>query len=262
MLFLVVAFAWTWAFELAGRARQTGAHPIDGVGPWLVVASFGPTVAAFAAAASEGRVRDLVRRIGRFRQRWTTWLMACYLLVPAAVVAAIVWSNGDTESALAEAVLLVFVPVIGLFSILTGPLGEELGWRGVLLPRLLERRSPMVAALTVGSVWAVWHAPLWTFDDFIPGLGARVFVPLYVLSIVAFSVVMTLLHHRSSGSVAVAILAHGVFNSVVLPFEALHDDGVLTVATAWPFTVVVTVTAVVVAVTTRFRLGAPARTTR
>jgi hypothetical protein len=42
-----------------------------------------------------------------------------------------------------------------------GPLGEELGWRGYLQPRLMERSSPVATSLVIGTVWTFWHTPLY-----------------------------------------------------------------------------------------------------
>jgi uncharacterized protein len=247
-LFLVVSFVWTWTLEIIGRSRQGGGHSIDNMGPWLILATFGPLAGALAAGQLDGGgVRALLRRFGPLRQRWATWLLAGYVLVPAAVVLAAVFSGGQIGKAVREIALLAFVPLVGLFSIIGGPLGEEFGWRGVFLPWLLQRRTPLVSAVIVGVIWAVWHAPLWTLDDFIPGLPAAVFIPLYIISLVAFSLVMTALALRSSGSIAVAMLAHGVFNSILLPFDALRDDGVLTASSAVPFTIATVLTAIVVA---------------
>lgn len=39
-------------------------------------------------------------------------------------------------------------------------LGEELGWRGYLLPRLMRCTSTSRAVLLSGLIWGVWHAPL------------------------------------------------------------------------------------------------------
>jgi membrane protease YdiL (CAAX protease family) len=43
--------------------------------------------------------------------------------------------------------------------LILGPLGEELGWRGFSLPRLLQRFNPFFASLILGAVWGVWHLP-------------------------------------------------------------------------------------------------------
>lgn len=63
-------------------------------------------------------------------------------------------------------IILQFIPQI-LIAILLAPilnlaptLGEELGWRGYLLPKLCERYSNVVAVLISGIIWGVWHAPM------------------------------------------------------------------------------------------------------
>ena len=41
-----------------------------------------------------------------------------------------------------------------------GPLGEEAGWRGFLLPRLLKRFDPLLASVYLALIWGIWHLPL------------------------------------------------------------------------------------------------------
>lgn len=54
-----------------------------------------------------------------------------------------------------------------LVGVLLGPainfipaLGEELGWRGYLLPRLMQQTSPRKAIVISGIIWGLWHAPM------------------------------------------------------------------------------------------------------
>jgi hypothetical protein len=49
-----------------------------------------------------------------------------------------------------------YVPLFALMMVnpLQGSLGEELGWRGFALPRLLSDRSPLTASLLLGGLWA------------------------------------------------------------------------------------------------------------
>jgi membrane protease YdiL (CAAX protease family) len=58
--------------------------------------------------------------------------------------------------------LSALVPAFALMMLnpLQGSLGEEPGWRGFGLPRLLSDRSPLVATLILGVLVAGWHAPL------------------------------------------------------------------------------------------------------
>jgi uncharacterized protein len=248
-IFVMVAFSWTWVIELVGRSRIDGPLKLEELGPLLIVASFGPTIGAVVAVVSEhgwSGIRLLFKLLGPIRGHWQTWVLAGYVLVPAAFVSLLIFCGGRFGDAASEGALLVFLPLVALFSIIGGPLGEELGWRGVLLPALLSRWSPIKAGVVVGLVWALWHAPLWTFSDFIAKLPAATFVPLYVVSLVAMSSIMTVLHLRSAGSVFMAMVAHAALNTVLLPFESLDDDGLLSVPTAWPLTLTVVFSAIVV----------------
>jgi membrane protease YdiL (CAAX protease family) len=48
---------------------------------------------------------------------------------------------------------------VRLINPLDGPMGEEPGWRGFALPGLQASRSPLVAALILAPLIAVWHLP-------------------------------------------------------------------------------------------------------
>ena len=52
------------------------------------------------------------------------------------------------------------IPTILWAGLFAGPLGEELGWRGFLLPEFQKRFPNLKSAIIIGIVWFIWHIPL------------------------------------------------------------------------------------------------------
>jgi uncharacterized protein len=136
---------------------------------------------------------------------------AFWALVWAAAAAA-GWSGELSRPMLVEQGLVsavVLVPVLAL----TDGLGEETGWRGFALPRMLDRYGPVVASVLLGLLWAVWHVPLF----FTEGLALYGDSPLLLLlELPAVAIVYTWIFQRTSGSVLLAILLHASMNVAVL----------------------------------------------
>ena len=90
-----------------------------------------------------------------------------------------------------------------------GPMGEEPGWRGFALPRMLARWSPLRASVLLGMVWAVWHLPLF----WIPGSAhASHGFGWFSLAAVSFSVIITWAFLGANRVLLVPILIHGSAN--------------------------------------------------
>src|SRR5690348_16404789 len=66
-------------------------------------------------------------------------------------------SSVDFHALLVSAPLLLFTTA-NIF-VDPGPWGEETGWRGFALPRLLTLHSPLTAAIILGVIWGIWHTP-------------------------------------------------------------------------------------------------------
>jgi membrane protease YdiL (CAAX protease family) len=206
-LFIVL---WMWIF----MALVIALVPIDPVeGPQFVhvalvflVAS--PTIFGFLfARIIDGKrgVRSLFARLGRWRVG-LTWYAASLLLIPAVIGAATLLRGllgADLKELDLLGNLLFAIPI----SLLAGVM-EEFGWRGFLLPKVLEKHGALKAALLVGGVWALWHAPINYLG--VSKYGAEAVPILLVLLVlpVAETVIMVWIFMRTRQSMLLMVLMH------------------------------------------------------
>jgi membrane protease YdiL (CAAX protease family) len=108
---------------------------------------------------------------------------------------------------------------LGVASLFYG-LGEEAGWRGFLLPRLMQRGSALVATLAVAVVWAAWHAPFFAYRfDF---SGPSTVVGFFV-AMAAGALWLTFLYLSTGGSVLAVAAWHAVWNVANLIAAEMSD---------------------------------------
>ncbi len=155
-VFFALTFLLTWAVwvprALVSQDRMQAGWPAD-VAP---LSTYGPAVAALIVAAlvGGGAVRDLGGRLVRWRVGWQWY--AVVLLGPVAfwaVVWALLellgWESTASRPLLLEEGLAAALPLL-LVLTLTDGLGEETGWRGFALPRLLVRHTALIASALLG----------------------------------------------------------------------------------------------------------------
>jgi membrane protease YdiL (CAAX protease family) len=105
------------------------------------------------------------------------------------------------------AVLLgLWIPMFN-YNLLGGPLFEEFGWRGFLQARLQQVVPPWIAAVCVGVMWALWHAPLFLVHWSSASPLTFLFITIGSSTLIAFA------FNASGGAVLVAILMHAAFNA-------------------------------------------------
>lgn len=103
-----------------------------------------------------------------------------------------------------------------VFLLLAGVItyGEELGWRGYLLPDLADRVGPVAATALVGVVWALYHFPALYFGAQTTGLGDPLIVALIqmgaVFAVATFPISYS--YFLSDGSVIPPVLLHLTWN--------------------------------------------------
>lgn len=114
------------------------------------------------------------------------------------------------------AVFVIYAVIQGVLGTITScasAIGEEIGWRGFLLPRVLQFMNPFKASLLVGIVWAVWHYPLMlsAVDFSKPGewLPGMLF---FTIMVIALSYIYTYFTIKSS-SILPAVILHASHNN-------------------------------------------------
>ncbi|WP_395243507.1 CPBP family intramembrane glutamic endopeptidase [Agromyces sp. MMS24-K17] len=109
--------------------------------------------------------------------------------------------------------------------------GEEIGWRGWLLPSLRPIGTAWALVLS-GAIWGLWHAPL-----ILLGYNYQRTDVVGLLSMVAFCVLTGFVigwMRLRSASVWPAVVAHGAINTATSQFLLLVDaDSLADPATLW-----------------------------
>jgi uncharacterized protein len=118
--------------------------------------------------------------------------------------------------------------------------GEEIGWRGYALPRLLKQQSPLAASLLLGVPWAALHLIL-----LLPGMLSEGAPPVaQFLIILALAVLLTWVYIGAGrNGVVAAILLHGTQNLL-----SFINTGIDPSRTTWLMAAVYTLAAIIVVV--------------
>lgn len=102
---------------------------------------------------------------------------------------------------------------------LFGALGEEIGWRGFLVPELAEGLSFSEVSILSGTIWGAWHLPQIVFGSFHNGVSRLTSAACFMLSGIGLSFLLAWLRLRSGSLWPAVVLhaSHNIFMMLVLP---------------------------------------------
>ena len=258
-LFLTLFFS-SLSYVPIIRAGTANVHG----GLFVLTMMWSPAVAAILTQLIATRsLRGLGWRLGSAR-----WLVIAYILpiVYALPVYAFTWltglgsllnpyqfspltrQNSSPDLITALTVFVLIKATKGVAETLIFSLGEEIGWRGLLVPELAKMTSFTKTALISGIVWAAWHMPgIFLADLNTSGTPNWYTAIMFAVMIIALSFPFAWLRLKS-GSLWTAVLLHTTHNIFIQGvFDRLTGHGGITPYITGEFGIGLALTTVIVA---------------
>ncbi len=191
--------------------------------PWYTTGTgffvFGPSIAGLiviAMTSGKEGMRDVGQRSLRWRVGLRWWAVALFftgLILLFSIAINTIFLGGDIPSFAFFRQEWYLIPTVFLITMIGGPLGEEFGWRGFALPNLQRKWGPMIASIIIGTVWALWHLPLFFQPDTIHAQIGIKFLPVYIIGEIVLATIMTWVYNNTGGSLLVGgIILHNADN--------------------------------------------------
>ena len=228
-VFLLITMALSAIFYVLIGAAGT----VEGGGSLYVLGMmWSPGVAAIVTRLLfQGNLRGMGWRWGRTRYQLWSYLLPFLLALVAYVP---VWLTGlggfydqtfvaqmagrfglpPSQPALVILVALLYAGTVGMVGSLVSALGEEIGWRGFLVPELAKTNNFARTSLISGIIWAVWHYPGIILGIYSSGAPAWYVLMAYTVFILGFSFLLAWFRFKS-GSVWTAMFLHASYNLFV-----------------------------------------------
>ena len=224
-LFLLLTYALTWTmFIVVAVAIPARTAPGAAL---VLLGAFAPSIVATSLTWRAGGTPAVRALLGRMLIAGVPVRLYVIALAYRAIVKLVAaglhrviagaWPPLGTEAiVLIPLAILVSTPVQA---------GEEIGWRGFALPRLAERFGLRAASLLLGVIWACWHLPQFYIAD--ADTYHQSFV-VWAPQVVAISVALAWMYHRSGGSLLLTMLMHAAINNTkdIVPSAASPPPGV------------------------------------
>lgn len=152
---------------------------------------------------------DVSFRLGEWRGLWAILVALVFPIGVGAIAYGIAWTTGLAKFVLpTQGIAWATLTLVILFAA-----GEEIGWRGYLLTRLIEAGVSRPILIS-GLVWSVWHIPLILGGGYAAGLSPMLSVAIFVFGVTSVAYVFAYLR-LSTGSVWSAIVLHAAWNIII-----------------------------------------------
>lgn len=227
---IALFYGLTMLFSGVFDAFVLSAGKMDGGDLLYVTGSmWSPALAAFATKAIyRENIRELPWTWGTARYAWLGYLIPIAYALPVYLAVWVFGLGGFADQAFIKrtaevfgwsnfpngmtlTLFVVLTATLGLVGKMSRALGEEIGWRGFLVPELAKVVGFSGVGIISGLMWAIYHFPVLLFADYNAGTPALYGLTCFTLMVVADSFILAWLTLRS-GSLWPAAIFHGSHN--------------------------------------------------
>jgi len=234
-VFLTLTFLWSWTNWFIGLNYLLDGINQESISKFITVffiGVYGPALSSiFTTLFFDGfkGVFELIKKffIWKVPLKYYIYIIALPLIFVLIAIGLYNQFVGDIGAF--DKTAYISIPTILLAGSYAGPLGEELGWRGFLLPELQKSFPNLKTAIVIGVIWFLWHIPLWwaPFGTLVSG-SPITFLPVftYFVMLICLSIIITWLVINSKGSVLIAFLFHLSINAgiALMFFPEINAD--------------------------------------
>jgi membrane protease YdiL (CAAX protease family) len=219
--------------------------------PWSLVwflGVFSPSISAVVVSwiiGGTAQVKQLLSGLTRWKVGLGWYFAAAFLILGPLAIALVYGLLGNPVTGLRPGVTSSSLLGTIAFQLFSGPIAEEMGWRGFALPRLQVKYNALVSSLILGVIWTFWHLPLF----FLTGATqVSIPMPIYLMLVVTVTFYLTWLYNNTHGSLIIAILAHFCYNlsSTLIAGVVSLMPAMIFYMTAGPLLFLVTVAVVII----------------
>jgi hypothetical protein len=212
---LIAFFVLTFLIVFGVTFGYIYLNPSQPMGRWSLVwffSIFSPSLSALIIAGIIGGLTEIKRLLAGFTRwnvgfRWYFW--AAFLILGPLAITLIYKALGNTGPGLTPGETIPTMLGTIVFQFFSGPLAEEMGWRGFALPRLQAKYSALVSSLILGVIWTCWHIPFF----FVTGATQMsIPFPIYLVLVTTIAFYITWLYNNTRGSLIITVLAHFCYN--------------------------------------------------
>lgn len=210
-----------------------------------MLAGYGPLLGAIIILIINPSMRRYFKNNFKLNTPFKYYLQIISLFFIITVVPAIplMFLNGITVTPIQSIILLLTLFFIYQF-ITSGT--EEIGWRGYLLPSMLQTKTPWQASISIGIIWALWHTPIILYVFYGQGLT----IPQIIISFIGFiagTIAMATIHtyyYLKTKNILFNMFIHAISNTLPMFIGSLlilsYEISVMVQVLLWVFVIYLT----------------------